>query len=179
MAAPPLPQHTVYKLENAMIKLYKRTDDGRLAYHEAWIINRAVTEHWGIVGLRGESRSHRMKTGDREAELERVLASARRAGYAEIDPDDQRRLIVEYSISEMGEETDLEKLRRLEDRLNETLGWSGLGDCDGGSIGAGTMEVCCFVVDFDCAKVIIEESLGGTEFADYSRIYDEDEDAAN
>ena len=61
----------------------------------------------------------------------------------------------------------------LEDRMNETLGWTGLGNCDGGSIGSGTMEVCCFVVDFKTAKRVIEEDLKNTRFADYSRIYDE------
>jgi len=57
--------------------------------------------------------------------------------------------------------------------MNETLGWTGLGACDGGSIGSGSMEVCCFVVDFNAAKQVIEADLEGTEFGDYSRIYDE------
>ena len=57
--------------------------------------------------------------------------------------------------------------------MNETLGWAGLGHCDGGSIGSDTMEVCCFVVDFDIAKSVIEADLQGTEFADFTRIYDE------
>lgn len=70
----------------------------------------------------------------------------------------------------MGTATDLDKRRALEDRMNETLGWTGLGHCDGGSIGLGTMEVCCCVVDFDIARCVIEEDLKGTEFADYSRI---------
>src|SRR5262249_42675093 len=53
------------------------------------------------------------------------------------------------------------------------LGWTGLGNCDGGSIGSGTMEVCCFVVDFKIARRVIEDDLKNTKFADYSRIYDE------
>jgi hypothetical protein len=35
------------------------------------------------------------------------------------------------------------------------------------------MEVCCFVIDFDIAKKIIEQDLKDTEFADYTRIFDE------
>ena len=58
--------------------------------------------------------------------------------------------------------------------MNETLGWTGLGDCDGGSIGSGTMEVCCYVADFDIAKRAIEADLRDTEFGDYTRIYRED-----
>jgi hypothetical protein len=159
-----------------MIKLYKRTAEGHLTYHEAWVNEKTITEHWGIAGTRGESRSHPMKSRDEEKELERVLATARKNGFMEIDAEDERTLIVEFSISGMGTAADLEKRHRLEDHLNETLGWTGLGDCDGGSIGSGTMEACCFVVDFDCAKSVIEESFKDTEFADCSRIYDEDAD---
>jgi hypothetical protein len=71
----------------------------------------------------------------------------------------------------MGTPADLEKRHKLEDRLNETLGWTGIGHCDGGSIGSGTMEACCLVVDFEAAKRVIEADLPGTEFADFSRIY--------
>ena len=53
--------------------------------------------------------------------------------------------------------------------MDETLGWTGLGHCDGGSIGSDTMEVCCLVVDFDTAAKAIEADLRGTEFADYTR----------
>lgn len=73
----------------------------------------------------------------------------------------------------MGDAKDIEKRHRLEDRMNETLGWTGLGACDGGSIGSGTMEVCTFFVDFDVAKAVIERDLSGTEFENYTRIFDQ------
>jgi len=55
--------------------------------------------------------------------------------------------------------------------MDEVLGWTGLGHTDGGSIGSGTMEVGCVVVDFDIAKKVIEQDLKNTEFADYTRIF--------
>lgn len=73
----------------------------------------------------------------------------------------------------MGAINDVEKRHRLEARLNETLGWTGMGMCDGGSIGSGSMEVCSYVVDFEVAKILIENDLAGTEFANYTRIFDE------
>ncbi|MEO1489379.1 MAG: hypothetical protein AAFR88_08100 [Pseudomonadota bacterium] len=82
--------------------------------------------------------------------------------------------MIEYSVDGMGSEQDLDKRHRLEDRMNETLGWTGLGMCDGGSIGSGSMEVCCFVVDYDLAKRVIEMDVQNTEFRDYTRIYLED-----
>ena len=97
-------------------------------------------------------------------------------GYAEIDIDNHAILLVEYIVDGMGTENDVNKRRALQDKLQELLGWTGLGMCDGGSIGSGTMEVCCFVVDFEIAKKLIAENLKGTEFQDYSRIYEENND---
>jgi hypothetical protein len=73
-------------------------------------------------------------------------------------------------------EESLENADKIEEKMNETLGWTGLGHCDGGSIGSGTMEVCNFVIDFEVAKKVIEEDLSGTEFANFTRIYDENAD---
>lgn len=56
--------------------------------------------------------------------------------------------------------------------LNESLGWTGLGCCDGGSIGSGTMEACCYVVDFE--RDVLTKELAETRHGDYTRIYDED-----
>ena len=86
----------------------------------------------------------------------------------------QELVLIEYKIEDMGTTEDLEKRHRLEDRMQEVLGCSGLGFCDGGSIGSGTMEVCCFVIDIDIAKKLIQENLKGTEFDDYQKIYHEE-----
>jgi hypothetical protein len=155
-----------------MIKLYKRVD-GALRYHEAWESEGVITEHWGIVGERGDSREHEMPQRMSEEEaLREVLKSALDEGYAELDDDELKILLIEYSVDGMGSSTDLEKRHALEDRMSETLGWTGLGHCDGGSIGSGSMEVCCVVVDVEVARRVIADELSSTEFADYSRIYE-------
>lgn len=73
----------------------------------------------------------------------------------------------------MGENSDLEKRHALEDRLNEVLGWTCLGSVDDGSIGSEAIEVCCYVFDFAIAKQGIETVLSGSEFANFTRIYDD------
>lgn len=157
-----------------MIKLYKREGDAVVAYHEAWSDGDALVEHWGALGTRGETRNHPLEPGSKiEEELARILEPARGAGFAEIDLDDHIMLSIEYGIEEMGSTQDLDKRAALQDRMDETLGWTGLGSCDGGSIGSGTMEVACYVVEAELAKRVIAEDLAGTEFADYTRIYDE------
>ncbi|MGV3608923.1 MAG: hypothetical protein ACO1RA_21140 [Planctomycetaceae bacterium] len=158
-----------------MLKLYKQVD-GVLHYHEAWCNGPKMTEHWGVAGERGESKEHKRAKGEEEeAAVERVLQSALEQGFAPIEYEDHAILLIEYAIDGFGTPTQLKKRHALEDRMNETLGWTGLGMCDGGSIGSGTMEVCCFVADFDVAKRVIENDLKGTEFSDYTRIVREDE----
>lgn len=51
------------------------------------------------------------------------------------------------------------KLRHsVEDLMNECLGWTGNGSCDGGDIGSGTANIFNYVVDVGKAtRTIIEE----------------------
>jgi hypothetical protein len=70
----------------------------------------------------------------------------------------------------MGTHDDLEKRHALQQRMDDTLGWTGLGHCDGGSIGSGTMEVAMLVVDVDLAKRTIAADLKGAPFQGYTRI---------
>jgi predicted DNA-binding WGR domain protein len=155
-----------------MIKLYKGTKGELLHYHEAWSADATITEHWGKLGESGSTRDHSLtEADDPDDALEAVLASARANGFAELDEDDLQPLSIEYRLEGSGSSVDLSKRHALEDRLNEVLGWVGLGQCEGGKIGHGTMEVCCLVVDFELARRVIEADLAGSAFADYSRIF--------
>lgn len=159
-----------------MEKLYKRIE-GALHYHEAWVDGGVVTEHRGAVGERGSTRQSKVPQGTSEEDaIAAVLKPAREAGYAAIDMKDHARLIVEYKVNGFGTEVDLRKRYALQDKLDQITGWTGLGHCDGGSIGSDAMEACCFVVDFEIAKRVVAAALVTTQFADYARIYDEDAD---
>lgn len=155
-----------------MVKLYKQIN-GKLHYWETWEKNaKTGIIHWGIVGDKGESEE--IKSGflkSFKSKIQEKINQILAEGYKETKV--MYSLLIEYAITGMGTNEDLDKRHRLEAKMNNMLGWTGLGDCDGGSIGSGTMEVCCFVVDFDIAKNAIEESLKNTEFANYTRIFDE------
>lgn len=157
-----------------MIKLY-RADGDKKEYWETWDNgNGNFTVHWGELGTRGQSEvveSSFFKKAKRI--VEQRIPVKRNEGFNEVDTEDEFTLLIEYAVDGMGNEADLDKRYALEDRMNETLGWTGLGNCDGGSIGSGTMEVCCYVVDFELAKKVIEKDLLDTEFSNYTRIYDE------
>jgi predicted DNA-binding WGR domain protein len=156
-----------------VLKLYKRID-GVLHYHEAWVAGGKIIEHWGVAGERGQTKQHKLPNkGDPETAVAEVLRDAVSQGYVPVDEIGESTLLIEYAVEGFGTPADLEKRHALEDRMNETLGWTGLGNCDGGSIGSGTMEVCCFVADFEVARRVIGADLAGTKFADFTRIYDE------
>lgn len=160
-----------------MFKLYKRNSAGEVTdYHEVWVEpqNRRIIEHWGALGEEGEVLAHRiwlLRSLDEQVSL--LLEPARQAGYSEIGIDQHRPLVVEYAIDGTDPEDDLGKRQALEDRLQEILGWTGLGHCDDGRMGDSTMEAICFVVDFERARTVIAETLEDTEFSDFTRIYEE------
>lgn len=160
-----------------MLKLY-RCSESRKEYWETWENeDGSHIVHWGELGTRGSSKTVKSFWGKKPQEkIQKEIDGLVAHGFAPIDPEDHAILLVEYAVDGMGARDDLDKRGRLEQRLNEALGWTGLGACDGGSIGSGTMEVCAYVVDFELAKKVVEADLIGTEFSDYTRIYDEDAD---
>lgn len=157
------------------MKLYRTSDEGT-EYWETWEESRGQHRvHWGQLGTVGESRVVK-STFLRKAEskIQKEIDERVSRGFYPVPLEDHAILMIEYQVDGMGSEDDLAKRHQLEDRMSETLGWTGLGACDGGSIGSGTMEICNFVVDFEVAKRVIEKDLVGTEFANYTRIYRED-----
>ena len=157
-----------------MLKLYRFTDDKK-EYWETWDNgDGSHTIHWGELGSQGQSKTAKstlLKTA--EAIVQKEIDDVVSQGYGPIEDEDRITLLIEYAVKGMGDGADVEKRHRLEKRMNETLGWTGLGACDGGSIGSGTMEVCNYVVDFEIAKSVIEKDLANTEFSNFTRIFDE------
>ena len=157
-----------------MLKLYRLSESAN-EYWETWESGKGEhIVHWGILGTRGTSKTIKSTFFHKanktiQAEIDELI----RQGYQPLPPEDHAVLMIEYAVDGFGSPSDLDKRHRLEDRMNETLGWTGLGACDGGSIGSNSMEVCNFVVRFEIAKRAIEDDLKGTEFENYTRIYNE------
>jgi hypothetical protein len=148
-----------------------------MEYWETWKRGAVHTVHWGRIGERGSTKEERGSLFRSAARLVAPQIAAKKAeGFREIPDDDHHVVLIEYAIIGMGTPEDLEKRHRLQERIDQTLGRTGLGHCDGGSIGSGTMEVCCMVVDFAIAARVIEADLRGTEFSNFTRIFREDEE---
>jgi predicted DNA-binding WGR domain protein len=129
-----------------MLKLYRRGDITR--YWEAWSTASEVTIHWGTVGEKGETREIHLRDGDNPNKIiEREATQPKKEGYRKIPNSKLSKLVIQYRVNGMGEANDLEKRVKVEEVMNECLDWKGLGHCDGGDIGSGTMNVFCCVVD--------------------------------
>lgn len=157
---------------SCVMAIFYKNIQGILCYWETWENSdgQSATVHYGQVGEEGiteiissdHNYSHMTKVIEKINHLD---------GYKEINIDNFQILIIEYIIQGFGKEEDLQKRHSLEDEMQEILGWTGLGFCDGGSVGSDSMEVCCLVVDFEIAKKVIEQNLKGTKYEDYKRIY--------
>jgi hypothetical protein len=157
-----------------MLKLYRFTDTVK-EYWETWgNDDGSQMVHWGELGTKGSSKTVKSSLlNSAKKQIQKEIDSFVEQGFAPVEIDDHAILMIEYAVEGMGSPADLDKRHRLEERMNETLGWTGLGMCDGGSIGSGSMEICNFVVDFETAKAVVEADLKGTEFSNYTRIYNE------
>lgn len=151
-----------------MLKLYKEIE-GKLHYWETWESGKnSGVIHKGIIGDRGKDKD--IKADYRnyiEKEIERLV----KEGYDEISMEEQDTLLIEFKVEGKGSKADLERREKLQELVDHALGWTGLGHCEGGTEGEGTMEVLCKVVDFDVAAAYLKAGLDASDFKDYSRIY--------
>ena len=137
-----------------MTPLYKSIK-GRLHYWEAWKRNTKIWAHSGWLGHWGRVDKLPMNPGETEkraiARYTKELAVAK--GYAPLEAE-LKQLVVQYAIEV--ENTDFRE--EIYGILNNNLGWTGNGSCDGGDIGSGTVNLFCDVVDPALAvkSVVIE-----------------------
>ena len=145
--------------EPQMFKLYKKSGKS-IDYREAWFADGMVVEHFGSCGDPGGTRDHPVSD---EAEAKRVLNTlrkdARGAGFSSIPPSRHTTLVVEFDIDGFGTGDDLDRRHMLEEQLDQLVGWLGLGHCDGGSIGSGTMEIFLEVVNYTIAHEALESRM--------------------
>jgi hypothetical protein len=78
--------------------------------------------------------------------------------------------VIQYKIEGHGTTKDLDLRYKVENLMNEGLGWTGLGHCDGGDIGSGTINVFCFVVDVALGGQVIVRELEENELLEHATI---------
>ncbi len=161
-----------------MTKLYKDVDNF-LHYWEIWDNKNVITIHWGKLGETGDSKNINVKFYQNLNKIvKNEIAKTKSDGYYEIPQEKHFQLIVQFKIGEnFGTEDDLDKQQKVENLLNEALGWTGNGYCDGGDIGSGTMNIFSFVIEPGSAqKTVIEKLTENKIFNDFIIAIRKDED---
>ena len=148
-----------------MVKLYKK-ENGVTRYFEVWLNDEiSLTTHQGILGDTGETEDVIYdEEGDLPVDMAmaEIISKQKQLGYKEIE--ELTELIIQYPKDESINKKVLSKKKTdLEALLNECLGWTGNGHCDGGDISSDALNLFCYVVDKDIAarsilEMLVEES---------------------
>ncbi|MBS8263957.1 hypothetical protein DYI25_05850 [Mesobacillus boroniphilus] len=141
-----------------MIKLLKQAEN-KTFYWEVWKDGRALMIHYGTVGDMGKTEEMKLPLLKKAEKVMNELAEVKIAeGFNQLDEEELTELVIQYSYSENEMQTALQKRHIVEDLMNECLGWTGNGSCDGGDIGSGTANIFNYVVDVEKAgQTVIDE----------------------
>src|SRR6266511_2253886 len=140
-----------------MVTLYRQAA-GCTFYWETWDEEDRIVVHHGMLGDTGEAVRLPMN-GAARREVTAMAEQRRSEGYNEVPEEELARVILQYRIDGFGTVADLERRHQVEDLMNKRLGWTGLGRCDGGDIGSGTMNIWCLVMNPDTAVPVIIREL--------------------
>lgn len=153
-----------------MIKLVKEVDN-ELVYWEVWKDGKTLTIHYGVVGDTGETEKVNLKLFEKaEKVMEKLAEKKLNEDFENLDEDGLVELVVQYPYEENQMEEALEKRHTVEDLMNECLGWTGNGSCDGGDIGSGSTNVFNYVIDVDKALKTTLEELSNNNLLDNVKI---------
>lgn len=134
-----------------MIRLIKKVDN-ILLYWEVWEDDKILTVHYGIIGDTGETEEIKLRLfQNAEKVMEKLAKDKLNEGYKHLDEDELIELVVQYPYEENHMEEALELRYMVEDLMNECLGWTGNGFCDGGDVGSGTINIFNYVIDVEKA----------------------------
>lgn len=153
--------------ERDMVKLYKDIN-GTTHYFEMWIDEEdTLTSHEGILGDIGETETYSDESENDYLPPRIAMAKAIKTyednGYAE--RLNLTELIVQYPIENNNNPLAAqEQLEAVEACLNNCLGWTGNGHCDGGDIAYNIATFFCYVVNKDIASETIVDALEQDNF---------------
>jgi len=146
--------------EQYFVKLYKDLDIGK-EYWEAWLNTAGnYTEHYGLLGTKGESsviKDTLLRKGINK--IRNIEKKKKKSGYRQLVQSELYKVVLQYKIEGNGNNKDLNKAKKIQGLMNEELGWTGLGYCDGYDIGSGTINIYSFVVNVELFTDIIIKFL--------------------
>jgi hypothetical protein len=151
------------------VKLYKRDGD-RLLYWEAWDCEGRATFHSGEIGHRGSTeRIEPAADQSVESVIQTEATETRQRGYEPFDREGMKQVILSCPTGpDWTSHDEMCVARYLADMCDESLGWTGLGHCDGPFFIRGAVGVYSLVVDQELGirEIIAELRRNGCEGKD-------------
>lgn len=144
-------------VDDEMVKLYK-SHLNNTEYFEVWLNDDGVslTIHTGNVGDTGQTEDvFYDEEGDLPVKvaMNQLVLAQKEKGFHSVNLIE---LVVQYISKEKESITEKDAVEIL---LNESLGWTGNGHCEGGHAEAGIVNLFCYVVDKDVAVDTIRKAF--------------------
>lgn len=136
---------------SGIIRMYRRGDDGSLAFREAWFdeeYGQLVVNH-GTVGH--QSTTEETDVGEQAAAeglMAAFAAQCEEDGYAEIPVEEQFWVVAQFALkTKDGTERDRHLERKAKAALASHLAWRGLGAVDRSTLGNSRLNIFCLCPD--------------------------------
>ncbi|MCA4132707.1 hypothetical protein [Arthrobacter sp. M4] len=136
---------------SGIIRMYRRDDDGSLAFREAWYdeeYKQVVVNH-GAVGHQSTTDETDV---DDEAAADNLMAAfaaqCTEDGYAEIPAEEQFWVVAQFALkTKDGTERDRHMERKAKAVLASHLAWRGLGAVERSTLGNARLNIFCLCPD--------------------------------
>jgi len=147
-----------------LIRLLKKGEK-EWGFWEAWYEEKEAlyAVHVGTVGEKGGQYSvlSDQAAGNNLQALQEWINEMKEEGYVEVTKEDLQPLHVQFFHLNA---EDVETRYRIEQILDECLGTTGNGHCDGGDDSRGGLVFICRVLQIDQAVVDVRQALRETSF---------------
>jgi len=148
----------------SLIRLLKKGEK-EWGFWEAWYEEKEAqyAVHVGTVGVKGGQYSvlADQPAGNNLLALQEWINEMKEEGYVEVTKEDLQPLHVQFFHLNA---EDVETRYRIEQILDECLGTTGNGHCDGGDDSRGGLVFICRVLQIDQAVVDVRQALRETSF---------------
>lgn len=162
-------------LSDKMLKLYKQENE-KILYWQSWENkSNSYIIHHGELGEKGEFSEIEDSIYKRASTIvKEKTQSIRDLGFKELK--ELKMMTIQFKIDEFGTMNDLDERYEVDELINDTLTWTGLGQCEDYEIGSGTMNISFMAVDSNIAAKVIVNLLKKNNYGEDYIIFEESED---
>lgn len=152
-----------------VVNLYRNKE-----YCQVWNRESTLVVHRGVLGQRGVVTEKEIPaTESLEIAIQRAVQAAQATGFAPLQPEQQSQVLVNFNVSTWESSEIMSFHNTVQTVLNELLGWTGNGFCDGYTVGSEGLTMWCVVVE---SALAVSTLISGLD--NHRLLYDDDDGPA-